>query len=178
MRILLKNNSTVKRLCLLALLTSQALVLSIVEGMLPIPIGIPGIKLGLANIITIVSLVYFGYLDTLFIILIRCIIASLFTGGPVIFLFSIAGAILSASVMWLLLKILPNFLSLVGISIAGSIFHNIGQITIACLLMSDMSVMYYLPVLLISGISMGCFVGFCSSFLIKAMKKIKLFSMI
>ena len=74
--------------------------------------------------------------------------------------------------MWIFLKILQRWFSLVGISIAGSIAHNIAQIAVACLIMDDLTVANYLPVLLISGIIMGSFVGYCSTFIIKAIKKL------
>jgi len=173
-KLYIKNVALIKKITLLAVLASQALVLSIIEAWIPIPIGIPGIKLGLANIITIIVLIMYGLSDALIIILIRCLLSSLFLGGPVIFIFSLCGGILSATIMWILLKSMFHWLSLVGISIAGSIVHNISQIVVACLIMNDLSVAAYLPGLLISGIIMGSFVGFCSKFLVHAIKKLNI----
>ncbi|HEY5585861.1 MAG TPA: Gx transporter family protein [Ruminiclostridium sp.] len=174
MNIYIKNASEIKKIVILAVLAAQALVLSIIESWIPIPIGIPGIKLGLANIITIIVLIFFSLSDAMIIILIRCILSSLFMGGPVIFMFSICGGILSAIIMWILLKSVQKWFSLVGISIIGSIVHNIAQIAVACLIMNDLSVATYLPVLLISGIIMGCFVGYCSTFLVSAIKRLNI----
>jgi heptaprenyl diphosphate synthase len=162
----------IKKIALLAVMASQALVLSIIEAWIPIPIGIPGIKLGLANIITIIILILYGLSDALIIILIRCIISSLFLGGPVIFIFSLCGGISSATIMWILLKNMRQWFSLIGVSIAGSIAHNFIQIAVACLIMNDLSVATYLPVLMISGIIMGSFIGYCSSFIVIAIKKL------
>ncbi len=97
-------------------------------------------------------------------------------GGPVIFAFSICGGFLSTLIMWIMLKYLERWLSLIGISIAGSIAHNIGQILVACFIMSDLSVIGYLPVLLLSGIIMGTFVGICSTFFVRALKKLNIIS--
>lgn len=174
MKIYLKRTLDIKKIVYLSLLAAQAIVLSIIETQLPVPIGVPGIKLGLANIITMVTLVFFSYSDTLIIILIRCVISSLFMGGPVLFMFSICGGILSATVMFLMLKYMRKLFSFIGMSIAGSIAHNIGQILVACFIMSDLSVAAYLPVLLVSGILMGCFVGICSTFMVRALKKLNL----
>ena len=162
---------TLKRLTILAVLASQAIVLSVVESWIPVSIGVPGVKLGLANIITLVMLNFFPVADALIVVFVRCALASLFSGGPVIFLFSISGGILSMLVMWLILRLLKRWFSLVGISIAGSVTHNIAQIGVACLIMSDISVAGYLPVLRISGIIMGLFVGLCSSLLVKELRK-------
>jgi heptaprenyl diphosphate synthase len=174
MRIYIKKTINIKKIVLLSVLASLALVLSIIEAWIQIPIGIPGVKLGLANVITIVLLIFFSFSDALIIILIRCTLSSLFMGGPVIFMFSICGGILSAAIMWVLLKTSQKWLSLVGISMAGSIGHNIAQIAVACFIMNDLSVATYLPVVLISGIIMGCFVGYCTTFLVKAIKKLNI----
>lgn len=165
-----------KRLTLLALMVSQALILSIVESWLPVNafIPIPGVKLGLANIITLIVIIFFGYKDALLVVLIRCGLAAAFGGGLIIFLFSVTGGILSTLVMAILYKKASRFFSLTGISVAGSVMHNIGQITIACFVMKTLAVLTYLPVLLISGIIMGCFIGLCSKFLADALKRTKL----
>ena len=156
---------------LLALFVSQALILSIVESWIPIPVGIPGVKLGLANIVTVLVILSLGYRAAFTVVIIRCILGSFFGGGLIMFLFSIAGGILSTSIMTLLYKYFSKYFSILGISVAGSIAHNIGQITIACIIMKEIMVATYLPVLLVSGVIMGCFVGFCSSFLWDALRK-------
>lgn len=161
-----------RRLVLIALMVSQALVLSIIESWIPVPIGIPGIKLGLANIITLIVIIFFGYKDALLVVIARCILSSIFAGGPVIFLYSITGGILSTLVMAYLFTKLSRWFSALGISIAGSITHNMGQLIVASIMLRELLIMSYLPILLVSGIVMGCFVGLCSSFLSNALKKI------
>lgn len=168
-----------RRLTLLALMVAQALILSIVESWLPVNalIPIPGVKLGLANIITLIVIIFFGYKDALLVVIIRCILTSAFGGGLIIFLFSITGGILSTLIMAFLYKKVSKYFSITGISIAGAIMHNIGQITIACLVMKTLSVLTYLPILLFSGIIMGCFIGLCSKFLAEALKKTKILNL-
>lgn len=168
----IKNAVRIKKVALLAVLASLALVLSIIESFISIPIGIPGIKLGLANIITIILLIFFSLSDAIIVILIRCLLSSLFMGSPVIFVFSICGGVFSVTIMWLLLRCLQKWLSLVGISIMGAISHNIAQIVVACLIMNDKAVATYLPPLMFSGIVMGCFVGYCSTFVVRIIKKL------
>jgi heptaprenyl diphosphate synthase len=162
-----------RRLTLLALMVSLALILSIVESLLPINALIPiyGVKLGLANIITVIVIIFFGYKDALLVVIIRCVLASAFGGGFSVFLFSVTGGILSTIIMAILYKRASKIFSLTGVSIAGAIMHNIGQIFIACFVMKTLSVLTYLPVLLISGIIMGCFIGLCSKYLADALKK-------
>mgnify|MGYP000890030718 FL=1 len=160
-----------KKLVVLALFVSQALVLSIIESFIPIPVGIPGIKLGLANIITMILIMHFGLKETLAVVVVRCLLSSIFGGGLVIFLFSVAGGILSALVMYFLNKRMSRFLSVVGISISGAVAHNIGQVLVAVVILQTSAVLSYLPVLMVSGIIMGCFVGFCSMFLSRAIEK-------
>lgn len=166
---------TTKKLVLLSLMLSQALVLSVVESWIPVPVPVPGVKLGLANIITMVIIAFMGTADTFILVVLRCLLTSMFGGGISVFLFSIAGGLLSAVVMLVLHKKFSRVFSVVGISIAGAISHNIGQIMVASVIMKEISVLGYLPVLLISGIITGCFVGFCSSFLIEALKKTNIF---
>lgn len=174
MKMYLKGNIDIKKIIYLSLLSAQAVLLSVIETQLPVPIGVPGIKPGLAGIVTIVSLVFFSFSDAILIILIRSVISSLFMGGPVMFMFSICGGILSAAVMWIMLKYVRKFFSFTGISIAGAVAHNTGQIAVACFVMSDLSVAAYLPVLLVSGILTGSFMGICGTFMIKALKKLNL----
>jgi len=164
----------IRRLTLLGLLVSQALVLSIVESWIPLPVAIPGVKLGLANIITLITIIFFSFKEAFLIMFMRVLLSSFFGGGWVVFWFSLAGGILSTIMMGVLYKWASKVLSIIGISIVGSIMHNIGQLIAASIIMKELSVMGYLPVLLISGIIMGYFVGLCTNFLTKALNKTKI----
>jgi heptaprenyl diphosphate synthase len=168
--------SSVKKTVLLGLLISQALVLSIIESWIQIPVPVPGVKLGLANIITVVVIVYFGFREALTVVVVRCVLTSFFGGGGwMFFFFSAAGGILSTMIMSILYKTGRNKFSLTGISIAGAITHNIGQLLVAVFFMRDLAVAVYLPVLLVSGCIMGFFVGFVSNLLVNALKKTKMY---
>jgi len=170
------NLKTTKKLVLLSLLLSQALVLSIVESWIPVPVPVPGVKLGLANIVTMTIIAFMGASDTFVLVILRCLLSSMFSGGISVFLFSVSGGLLSAVVMLVLYKKFSKIFSVVGISIAGAISHNIGQIIVAAVMMKEISVFGYLPVLFISGIITGCFVGLCSNFIIEALRKTNIFN--
>lgn len=168
------NNT--KRIVILGLMVAQALVLSIIESWIPIPLPFPGVKLGLANIITLTVIVFYGFKDALSVVLIRCILSSVFGGGITGFLFSVVGGIFSAVIMYTLYKRGSKVFSIIGISIAGAVSHNIAQLVIASVIMKDAAIYTILPVLLISGVIMGLFVGLCSSFLEKALRNTKKFT--
>ncbi len=141
--------------------TALALVLSIVENYFPIGliIPVPGIKLGLANIVTVFAIVTLSPIDTLIIILIRCFVMGLFT-GPVSFLFSITGAILAFVVMIFLSKGLGKVFSVIGISMGGAVSHNIGQILAAVFVMKDAGIIFsYLPLLMLVALFTGALTG-------------------
>jgi len=156
-------------------MVALALVLSIIESWFPVPLPVPGVKLGLANIITITVIIFYDFKDAVSVVFIRCILASIFGGGVTGFLFSISGGILSTVVMYLLYKRGSKLFSTIGISIAGAVLHNIAQIVIASIIMKDTAVYFILPVLLISGLIMGFFVGLCSGFLEKGIRNTKIF---
>lgn len=162
---------------MLSLMVSQALVLSIVESWIPVPVPVPvpGIKLGLANIVTMVAIVFMGTWNAFIVVVLRSILSSMFSGGLTVMLFSVAGGLLSTAIMSVLYNKFSKSFSIIGISITGAISHNIGQIAVAAIYMKDIAIFGYLPVLLVSGIIMGCFVGLCSSFLVKTLQKASAF---
>lgn len=164
-----------RHIVLLALFVSQALILSIIESWIAIPSPVPGVKLGLANIITLVVIIFFGLKDTLVVVAVRCLSGSLLAGGLILFPYSLAGGLLSAAVMYILWKKTARTFSLTGISIAGAIAHNIGQLTVAAFMTGGFAVFGYLPVLMVSGSIMGIFTGLTANLLINALKKTKMF---
>ncbi|ABR50406.1 Heptaprenyl diphosphate synthase component I [Alkaliphilus metalliredigens QYMF] len=160
-----------KKLVLLGLLTAQALALFVVEMYIPLPIHIPGIKLGLANIISIVALILFGYREAIAIVVLRTLLGSLFAGNFSVFFFSIAGGILSASAMAILFRYLGTHFSIYSISVVGAVFHNIGQLLVAAAIISNFYIFAYLPPLLISGVVTGYFIGWTAKFLLEILRK-------
>ena len=155
------TNTATRRTVFLALLVAMGTALHLVEAMLSIPLPVPGVKLGLANMVSLLAVYLYGFRDGLTVALMRVVLGSLI-GGMFLspgFLLSITGAVASTMVMAFLLKH-TNCFSMIGISMAGAVGHNIGQLLAACLLLQSPSIMYYLPVLLLAGIPTGIFTGF------------------
>ena len=153
-----------KRLVLLAMLTAVAMILSYVESLLP-SVGIPGVKMGLANIAVIFALFRFGWKEAAALSLVRVLLVSLLFGSVGAMLYSLAGAVLSLAVMELLRRI-ARFTA-VGISVAGGVAHNAGQILMAMLILQTKQLLVYLPVLAVSGIAGGVLTGLAAALLIR-----------
>ena len=165
---------TTRRLALCAVLTALALGLSTLEGMFPVSllIPLPGIKLGLANIVTVYALYALGSASALAILLARCLLGAMFAGNASALLFSLMGGGLSMLVM-IVLRHLPG-LSIFGVSIGGAAAHNIGQIGAAMIVLGGTAVLGYLPVLLAVSLLTGTLTGFIAGLLFRAMKNVKL----
>lgn len=153
-----------KRLVLLAMLTAVAMILSYVESLLP-SVGIPGVKMGLANIAVIFALFRFGWKEAAALSLVRVVLVSFLFGSVGAMLYSLAGAVLSLAVMALLRRI--DRFSTVGISVAGGVAHNAGQILMAMLILQTKQLLGYLPVLAVSGIAGGVLTGLAAALLIR-----------
>ena len=153
-----------KRLVLLAMLTAVAMILSYVESLLP-SVGIPGVKMGLTNIAVIFALFRFGWKEAAALSLVRVVLVSLLFGSVGAMLYSLAGAVLSLAVMALLRRI--DRFSTVGISVAGGVAHNAGQILMAMLILQTKQLLGYLPVLAVSGIAGGVLTGRAAALLIR-----------
>ncbi|MDF2521237.1 MAG: Heptaprenyl diphosphate synthase component [Clostridia bacterium] len=161
-----------KKMVILSLLISQALVLHVIERMIPVPIPVPGIKLGLANVISLFTIILFGWKEALLVVFLRTLLASFFGGGFSAFAYSIAGGFLSALMMSLLYKNFRNTFSIIAISVVGAVFHNIGQVLVASLAVSNVNIFFYLPVLLISGVITGIFIGVAVQYTMKPLSTI------
>ena len=153
-----------RRLTTLALLTAGAMILSYVESMLP-SFGIPGVKMGLANIAVIFALYRLGWKEALGISLVRVFMVSMLFGSMSALLYSLAGAALSLGVMTLL-KRMDRF-SGTGVSVAGGVAHNAGQILMAILLLGNARLVYYYPILVVSGVGGGILTGLAAGMLIR-----------
>lgn len=146
-----------RRLAYDAVLLALALVLSIVERWIPLSavIAIPGVKLGLANIVTLFALLRLRPADAFVILILRCLIVGTIT-GPVSLMFSLAGGIAAFFLMWPMVIYHGRLFSLIGISVAGAAAHNIGQMTVAVFLLSEPLLIWtYLPLLLLAGTVSG-----------------------
>jgi len=151
------------------LLIALAFILSYIEALFPPPVPIPGIKLGLANLMVLAGLYTMGVKEAFVLSLIRIILVGLTFGNMSTMLFSLAGGILS----WLVMSLLKQFksFSLVGVSVAGAVSHNIGQIITAIFVTENINIIYYLPFLLLSGLITGAVIGIIGALIIKRIKK-------
>ena len=159
-----------KKLTTLAILTALAMILSFVESLVPPIVPIPGIKIGLCNVAILFVLYKLGVKEACLVSIIRVVLVSMLFGNFQSMLFSLAGAALSLTAMTLLKKV-PRF-SLIGVSVAGAVSHNIGQIIMACIIMETNIIVYYLPFLLISGIVTGIVIGIVGALLLNRFDKI------
>lgn len=151
---------TVKRMTQLSLLTAAALVLYVIELRLPEPVPIPGVKLGLANIITVVAVYRFTPSETVMLVIARVLLGSLFAGNMSALLFSACGAVFCLIGMLLVKQVLSvRYLALC--SVLGAMFHNVGQILAAFAVMKSVGVFAYLPILMVTGGIAGLFTGLC-----------------
>ena len=146
------------------LLTALALVLSYLESLVP-PLWVPGVKLGLPNLAVVFALYRLGFKDACAISLVRVVLVSLLFGNGAALAYSIAGAALSLALMGLLKR--TGKFSSVGVSVAGGVAHNAGQILVAMALLETSRLAWYLPVLWISGMIAGVLVGIVSGVLVK-----------
>lgn len=164
--------TSTKRLAECALFISLALVLSYIERFFPLQafIPLPGVKLGLANVVTMVSLMCLGKRDTFIIVILRCILGSMFGGGVTGLMFSLTGGMLSVSVMIAVSKV-PYF-SIYGVSILGAAAHNIGQILAAVILMQSIYILTYLPWLLLTGLVTGLVIAILSSGVLRILRNL------
>ncbi len=163
------KNST-KNTAALGICTALALVFAYVEVLLPpIYAAVPGIKLGLPNIVIIFALYRLGLWKASMISFVRILIVSVLFGNFMMFAYSMAGAVLSLTVMAVLKKI--DAFSTVGVSVAGAVLHNVGQILMAMLLLGTAELGYYLIVLAITGTISGILVGHCGAIAVKRIPK-------
>ena len=163
-----RKRSSAQAVASVALMASLALVFSYVEAIIPYNPGIPGIKLGIANIVTVIALYKFGWKDAAAVSVIRIVIAGLLFNGLFGMLYALAGAFVSFVGMLLLKK--TNIFSIVGVSMAGGVLHNLGQLLVASALIEDLRIFYYFPVLMFSGLASGIAIGFAAAILIDRLR--------
>ncbi len=160
-----------KKVTFLGLSIALAMILSFVEHQIPALVAIPGIKVGLPNLVMVFLLYRVGWKETVIVSIIRILLVSMLFGNVQAMTFSLAGAILSLACMILLKK--TGWFSCIVVSISGGIMHNIGQIIAACLWTQTAEIAYYLPVLLVSGIVSGTIIGILSGMIVKRMERWK-----
>lgn len=159
-----------KRIALIAVLAAVALTIFVAESQIPPILPIPGVKLGLANIVTLVAMVILGRRDAFAVLAVRLVLGSVFTGSVSAFMFSAAGGIFAYLIMALLVGLFPEKLLWV-VSVLAALAHNAGQMLVAIFVTGTPSIMIYILILAASGIVTGVFTGIASLFLIRAVRR-------
>ena len=161
-----------RRIAYYGLLVALAFIFSYVESLFPLNFGVPGIKLGLANLVVIVALYLFGIKEAIAVSFIRIVLSGLTFGSMAAMVYSLAGGFLSLAVMIIAKRI--NKLSTMGVSVLGGVFHNVGQILVAMVVLETVNLIYYLPVLILSGLIAGIIIGILAAEIIKRLPEEKI----
>lgn len=165
----MKNNKA-KKIALFGMMVALAFTFSYLESLIPLDFVVPGVKLGLANLVVVIALYLMKPGEAFSIAIIRIFLAGLTFGNVYSIAYSLCGGILSFLVMYLVRK---TKLSVIGVSMLGGICHNIGQIIVAAIVMGTSRIAYYLPVLLVAGLITGLLLGVISKLVIERFEKVK-----
>ena len=164
-----KQKISAKTVALMAMMIALAMIFSYVETMIPINFGIPGVKLGLANLVIVAAIYLFGGKQAFLISIVRIFLSGFMCGKLASIMYSLAGGLLSLAVMLLLKK--TDKLSILAVSVMGGICHNIGQLIVAMLVVENLKLIFYVPVLLISGFLTGLLIGIVCRVILPAVKR-------
>ncbi len=159
-----------KKIAIYGLLIALAFIFSYIDSLIPFPFGVPGMKLGLANLVVLAALYSLGVKESFVLSIVRIILVGFTFRALSMLAFSLAGGILSWLMMVLFKK--NNWFSIVGVSIIGGISHNVGQIIVAIFYVSNIMIIYYLPFLLVSGVITGVLIGILGSMVVNRLKNI------
>lgn len=162
-------NKSVRRLSLLSLLMALALVLGWLESLVPLPIPVPGIKLGLSNVVLLFSLYTLRRRDALLLLIAKVTLSCLLFSGFPAFAYATTGGLFSLGGM-IVLKGRKGF-SVVGVSVVGAVLHNVGQILAAVVLLGTSQLIYLLSVLLVAGVVTGLLTGLAASLILRALER-------
>lgn len=160
-----------RKLIFLALLTGLAVIISLFESMIPIPIIVPGAKLGLSNIIILTTLIVFGFRSALTVSMLKSVLFMLVSGSVSSMFFSLAGAIFATCTMYVVYRFFSRIFSLIGVSIFGALAHNLGQLTVAVFIMKNPYIYTYASILVLTGLFTGFFVGLSASYVAPVLKR-------
>ncbi len=159
-----------KKLTFLSVCVALAMILSYVESLVPPFVSVPGVKVGLANSVSLFILYAYGAREAACVSIIRVCLSALLFGSAVSLIYSLSGAVLSLVGM-IILKRVPIF-NILAVSVSGAVLHNAAQIIVACLIMENAAIAYYLPALIISGTVAGVAIGTLAALLVKKLSKI------
>ena len=163
------KRKTASDVAYMGLFLTLALILSYVESLIPFNFGVPGIKLGLANLCVVILLYISGWREALCVDLLRVILSGFIFGNMSMIIYSLAGAFLSFICMVIVHKM--NRFSPMGVSLTGGVTHNIGQLTVAMLALGTSRIIYYVPVLILSGALTGALLGFIAGMVIRRIER-------
>ena len=164
-----KQKISAKTVALMAMMIALAMIFSYVETMIPINFGIPGVKLGLANLVIVAAIYLFGGKQAFLISIVRIFLSGFMFGNLASIMYSLGGGLLSLAAMLLLKK--TDKLSILAVSVMGGICHNIGQLIVAMLVVENLKLIFYVPVLLISGFLTGLLIGIVCRVILPAVKR-------
>lgn len=162
-----------KKLALMAVLTAIALTIFMIESQIPAPVPIPGVKLGLANIITLTTMLILGRKEAGAVLTVRVLMGAVFAGSPASLLYSAMGGLFAYIVMCILVGIIPEK-RLWALSALSAVAHNAGQLLACVLVVKTPGVFVYAPALIVSGVITGAFTGWGAMYLVRALRKMKL----
>ncbi len=171
---MLKRKSS--KLVYMSLLISLALILFTIERAIPSPIPVPGAKIGLANLIIMISIYTLSYRDAFIVLALRIILSCIFGGGLSTLLYSFTGGVLSFTIAICFKTLFKDNISIIGISASAAVFHNLGQILVASIILQSPYIFLYLPFLSFLGILTGVFIGITSNYCLIHLKKLRLFT--
>ncbi|WP_425320433.1 Gx transporter family protein [Paenibacillus campinasensis] len=161
-----------RRLTIIAICASLSVVLGVLEALIPFAVTIPGAKLGLGNIMVLTCLVTLGGRDALWLVLLKTLLTAFILGTFSTFMFSLLGSLCSLLLMFAMLRLGRSSFSLIGVSVAGGVAHNAGQLLAAAMVLGTTKIFYYFPVLVLTGLITGIFVGMAARHLISSLARI------
>lgn len=156
---------TTKKTAQLGVYIALAMILSYVESLIPFLFGVPGIKLGLTNVVTVIMMYTYGIPGALGVAVLRAVLSGFMFGNAFSIIYSVAGCVLSFIFMYILKK--TNHFAIISVSAAGGVMHNVGQLIVAANVVKTYSVIYYAPVLIIAGVFTGIIIGIVSDEIVK-----------
>ena len=156
---------TTKKIAQLGVYIALAMILSYVESLIPFSFGVPGIKLGLTNVVTVIMMYTYGIPGALGVAVLRAVLSGFMFGNAFSIIYSVAGCVLSFIFMYILKK--TNHFAIISVSAAGGVMHNVGQLIVAANVVKTYSVIYYAPVLIIAGVFTGIIIGIVSDEIVK-----------
>ena len=163
-----QNSSYVKKIAVLSVMLAAAVILGYVESLIPFNFGVPGIKLGLANIVSLMIIYMYKTREAYMVGILRVLIIGFLFGNLSMIIYSLSGLILSITMMFLFVK--SHKFSIIGISVIGAIGHNVGQLLVAYLVVRTSAIIYYLPFLLVAAVVTGVCTGIIATGILRVLK--------